>query len=77
MSARLNPEKLLLSKWTTRQVVAREKHFLVVELLREQAPTGELGAVDAVVLEAVLTKRQRTLKWRELTDSSAWRQGWQ
>ena len=77
MKRRLNPEKLLLSKWTARQVVAREKHFLVVELLHEQTPTGELGAVNAVVLEAVLTKRQRTLQWLELTDSSLWIQGWQ
>ena len=77
MRARLNPEKLLLSKWTARQVIAREKHFLVVKLLREQAPPGELGAVATVVLEAVLTKRQRTLQWLELTDNSVWIQGWQ
>ena len=32
----INPEKLLLSKWTARQPQHREKHFLVTKLLRDE-----------------------------------------
>lgn len=68
---RINPEKLLNSKWTAVEVSNREKHFIVTELLRD---------VDEVVvecvIEAVMTKSTRHIEWRELRDSSAWKMGW-
>ncbi|MFM8760834.1 MAG: TIGR02450 family Trp-rich protein [Polynucleobacter victoriensis] len=32
--------------------------------------------VEQVVLEAVMTKRQKTIHWRLLTNGSDWKQGW-
>ena len=69
----LNPRKLLHSKWTAVQPVGREKHFLVTQVI---APLAEDGPIVDVVLEAVLTKRQRVLAWRTLTETALWRQGW-
>ncbi|NHR05325.1 TIGR02450 family Trp-rich protein [Chromobacterium haemolyticum] len=69
---RLNPEKLLLSKWTAAAPRDKEKHFLVVALGR-LAPDGP---VETVTLEAVYTRRQRTVPWQALRDDEQWRQGW-
>jgi tryptophan-rich hypothetical protein len=71
MPHRLNPEKLLLSKWTAVAPQRKEKHFLVTTLLRDEAET-----VIGCVLEAVLTRREASLDWRELQDETRWRQGW-
>lgn len=70
---RINPRKLLLSKWTAVTPVQREKHFMVVRLI-EPAEPGV--AVQEVELEAVLSRRSQTLPWRELTNIQLWRQGW-
>lgn len=64
---RLNPRKLLLSKWTARQPQNREKHFLVSELL-----CAEDGTVLQVELQAVLTQRSERLDWRALLDTERW-----
>jgi tryptophan-rich hypothetical protein len=71
MSRRLNPEKLLLSKWTAVAPQHKEKHFLVTTLLRDEAET-----VIGCVLEAVITRREQTLDWRALQDERCWLQGW-
>ncbi len=49
---RINPQKLLLSKWTAAHPQNRETHFLVTELFRD-----EEGKVLEVELQAVLTNR--------------------
>ena len=69
---RLNPDKLLLSKWTAVQPVNREKHFLVTELLRD-----EDDRVVEVELQAVLSQRSQRMPWRDLQDAERWRMGWQ
>ena len=71
---RLNPGKLLLSKWTAAVPSNREKHFLVSALIPPEAPGTE---IDCIEMEAVRTGRRFTLRWRELNDASHWRQGWQ
>ena len=71
MKHRLTPRKLLLSKWTAVQPVQREKHFLVTELLCD-----EVGNVLQVELQAVLSKRNQLLDWRELQDAERWLMGW-
>ncbi len=71
-SRRLNPSKLLLSKWTATVPQNKEKHFLVVALGRP-APDAP---VETVTLEAVYTGRQNTLPWQALRDESQWLQGW-
>lgn len=68
---RLNPGKLLLSKWTAAQPKNREKHFLVTELFRD-----EDGTVLAVELQAVLTQRSERLDWQVLQNNSTWLMGW-
>jgi tryptophan-rich hypothetical protein len=68
---RINPRKLLHSKWTAVRPVAREKHFLVTEV-----EFDDDGAVTACTLEAVLSHRARPIDWRELKDTQRWRQGW-
>lgn len=68
---RLNPAKLLLSKWTASRPQNRERHFLVTELLRD-----EQERVIAVELQAVLTGRSERLDWQQLLDTERWQQGW-
>ena len=69
----LSPNKLLHTKWTAANPREREKHFLVTRVLEPRVPGA---AVEQVELEAVLTKRSRVIRWRELTDPSVWVQGW-
>jgi tryptophan-rich hypothetical protein len=68
---RINPNKLLLSKWTAAHPQNREKHFLVTELIR-----NDEGEVLEVELQAVLTKRSEQLKWQALCDKDHWQFGW-
>ena len=68
---RINPSKLLLSKWTAAQPQNREKHFLVTELFRDVE-----GTVLDIELQAVLTKRSERLDWQTLKNSDTWILGW-
>lgn len=73
MSIKLNPRKLLLSKWTALQVQNKEKHFLVVRVLQ---PEDLRAPVTEVELEAIYSQRSRIIPWKTLTDPKRWRQGW-
>ena len=55
---RLNPTKLLLSKWTAARPRNKEKHFLVTELFRDDE-----GTVLEIELQAVMTRRAERLPW--------------
>ncbi len=68
---RLNPRKLLLSKWTAAHPRQREKHFLVTELF-----CNEEGTVLEIELQAVLTNRSQRLAWQTLQDDQNWLMGW-
>lgn len=68
---RLNPRKLLLSKWTAVKPLRREKHFLVTELFCDEA-----GTVIDIELQAVLTQRSQRLPWQSLQDAEHWQFGW-
>ena len=68
---RLNPRKLLLSKWTAAQPLNREKHFLVTELFCD-----EEGTVLQVELQAVLSQRSQRLDWQTLENAQHWLMGW-
>ena len=65
--------KLLRSKWTAAVPLNSEKHFIVTALIAPEAPGTQ---IDAVTMEAVLTGRSFTLRWRELNDTAQWLQGW-
>ena len=67
----INPRKLKSSKWTAVHPRNREKHFLVSEV-----EFDEDGVVVECVVQAVMTKRESIIDWRDLKDSSIWRQGW-
>ncbi|MBT2340767.1 MULTISPECIES: TIGR02450 family Trp-rich protein [Pseudomonas] len=66
-----NPRKLSLSKWTACAPVNREKHFLVIKLISDEA-----GTPLQVELQAVHSGRVALLDWRELRDSTRWHMGW-
>ena len=68
---RINPKKLLHSKWTAVTPKNKEKHFLVVDI-----DFDEEGLVVFCVLEAVVTKRKHPINWRDLKDSDKWKMGW-
>lgn len=73
------PAKLLNSKWTAAVPINKEKHFIVVALVEPEPAGGVDGAVPGAVeveIEAVLTRRRFTLRWRELSDNARWLQGW-
>jgi tryptophan-rich hypothetical protein len=63
--------KLRLSKWTAVKPSNREKHFIVTELLLDADEN-----ISGCVLEAVHSKREQIINWRDLQDSDTWRQGW-
>ncbi|WP_313088187.1 TIGR02450 family Trp-rich protein [Pseudomonas sp.] len=68
---RFNPQKLLLSKWTATQPRHKEKHFIVVDLERD-----EEGVLLRVEIQAVHSRRSEWLDWRALRDETRWRLGW-
>ncbi len=70
---RLNPRKLLLSKWTALQPQNKEKHFLVVRVLQPDDPQAPVTEVE---LEAIHSRRSRIIPWKALTDAECWRRGW-
>ena len=69
---RINPAKLLLSKWTAAAPRNKEKHFLVTELFRD-----EEGTVLEIELQAVMTRRAERLAWQTLQNAEDWKIGWQ
>jgi tryptophan-rich hypothetical protein len=69
----IHPKKLLLSKWTATAPVNKEKHFMVIKVID---PEVEGSPVEQVVIEAVMSKRQKTIQWRLLTNGLEWKQGW-
>lgn len=68
---RINPHKLMFSKWTANNPQKREKHFVVVGCQRDEEDN-----VVAVEIEAVLTRRSEILPWQRLQDSTQWLMGW-
>lgn len=70
---RINPRKLLHSKWTACVVQNRERHFMVVAV---ETPEPRELHPEFVEMEAVLTHRRFRLRWQELQDSAVWVFGW-
>ena len=68
---RINPTKLLHSKWTAVTPENREKHFMVIEVKYDEERN-----VVATLIEAVITKRVMPIEWETLTDDSRWLHGW-
>ena len=69
---RINPDKLLNSKWTAVNPVNGERHFIVVALLRDN-----LERITGCELEAVINRKRYVMDWQLLKEKSAWQIGWQ
>jgi len=68
---KINPKKLLNSKWTAVRPINKEKHFLVTEL-----KFNEEGDVIHCAIEAVISNRSAPIDWKELQNDHNWLQGW-
>ena len=69
----LNPQKLLLTKWTAVKPVAKQKHFLISRVIEPEQLTDPIERVE---IEAVFSKAVQEIAWRDLQDDRVWRQGW-
>ena len=70
----LSPKKLLLTKWTAVQPVAKKnKHFIVTKVIQ---PEEENAPLDLIEIEAVFSKKTIQISWRDLQDATKWIQGW-
>ena len=69
---KINPKKLLHSKWTAVKPVNKEKHFMITDMKFD-----EDGNVSLCEIEAVMSKRAQKIDWRQLKDQNIWLQGWQ
>ncbi|KAB2826142.1 TIGR02450 family Trp-rich protein [Aliivibrio finisterrensis] len=67
---KINPKKLLNSKWTAVNPVQKEKHFLITEIEFEE------NEVTHCLIEAIITKRTQSLDWEELKNQERWLSGW-
>ena len=72
----LHPKKLLLTKWTAVQPLAKQKHFIVVKLIQPEPPAVPEAPIEFVEIESVFSKKTQRIAWRELRDDTRWRQGW-
>ncbi len=67
----INPRKLRGSKWTAVTPRNKEKHFLVSDVEYD-----EEGVVTSCTIEAVMSRNEYPINWRELKNTEHWRQGW-
>ncbi|NBV00872.1 MAG: TIGR02450 family Trp-rich protein [Burkholderiaceae bacterium] len=65
-------KKLHHSKWTAVTPIERQKHFMVVQVIVPE----DGSPIRQVVIEAVLTRQQKTIEWRSLKSREHWRSGW-
>jgi tryptophan-rich hypothetical protein len=70
---RISPKKLLLSKWTAVNPIAKQKHFLVSKLIQ---PEDLSQPIKLVEIESVYSKKIKQIPWKELRNSDLWIQGW-
>ena len=68
---RINPGKLLMSKWTALHPQHKERHFIVTRLIRD-----EDDVIIACELEAVINNNSYEIDWRQLKDDTCWKTGW-
>ena len=67
----INPKKLLHSKWTAVKPRQKQKHFIVTKVKFD-----EVEQVSLCLIEAVLTRAEFSIDWRELTQEADWLMGW-
>jgi tryptophan-rich hypothetical protein len=67
----VNYKKLLNSKWTAVSPIKKEKHFLVI-----QVDVDEDQVITRCVQQALISKRDIEINWRDLKNPQIWIQGW-
>ena len=67
----INPKKLMLSKWTAVNPQNKEKHFIV-----SKVKFDDENNISQCLLEAVMSNRETNIDWKELKNSTQWKQGW-
>lgn len=67
----ISPKKLLQSKWTAAKPIGKDKHFIVVKV-----EFDDEGVVIETVIQALMSKVEKSIDWRELKDTQQWLQGW-
>jgi len=70
-SPRINPKKLINSKWTAVKTAQKEKHFIVTDV-----EVDDDGLVISCLIEAVISRRTFPIQWPELKNQDQWIQGW-
>ena len=68
---RINPKKLLNSKWTAVKPFNKEKHFIISEI-----EFDDENKVISCTIQAILTKRSAPFNWNDLKDENHWLHGW-
>jgi tryptophan-rich hypothetical protein len=68
---KINPRKLLHSKWTAQKPQAKEKHFMITDV-----EFDEEGIVTSCLIEAVMTKGSMPIEWQDLKNIDIWQHGW-
>jgi len=69
---KVNPKALLHSKWTKVVVNKKEKHFMITSVKFDE----DKNVIECII-EAVMTKNEYNINWRELKCIDQWRIGWQ
>ncbi len=68
---RVHPKKLLGSHWTSTQPHNKEKHF---EIIKVEFDDNQ-NVVDCII-QAVFTKNEYPINWRDLKNNELWLIGW-
>ena len=68
---KINPKKLMHSKWTAAKPVNKEKHFMVTQVIFDHH-----GDASQCLIEAVISGRTQLIAWVELNNAAKWHQGW-
>ncbi len=68
---KINPNKLLLSKWTAVNPKNKERHFIVSEVIKD-----EEEIIIACILEAIINKATYEIDWQLLKQDQHWIMGW-
>ena len=69
---KVNPKSLLHSKWTKVDVVNKEKHFVITKVVID-----ENQSISECIIEAVISRNEYGINWRDLKNSQQWKIGWQ
>jgi tryptophan-rich hypothetical protein len=69
---KVSPKSLLNSKWTKIEVTNKEKHFVITKV-----SVDEEQRIIECIIEAVITRNEYQVNWRDLKNSLDWKMGWQ